>query len=402
MAVFIDAPVWPAHGRLWSHLVSDIDLAELHEFAAANGIPRSGFERDHYDVPAQMYDGLVAAGAHPVSAREVVRLLRRSGLRKRKKTSMATRAVGNALLRPRRLSVGDLVAVPATAGVVPADRLDNGVRRLESWGLRVHVMEHVLGAHSALGYLSASDEERAADFTAAWMDPAVSAVMPARGGYGTQRILDRLDWKRLAESEPKVLVGFSDVTALHQAFAARLGLVTVHSHVVTSLGRAADESADGLRAVLMEPESVVDLFADRKTEVVTSGEADGVLVGGNVALLAAEIGTRFSRPAAGSIVLLEDVAEEPYRMDRLLTQLLRSGWFDDVAGIVLGQFTDCGDPLEIDAVLTDRLVPLGVPLVKGFDFGHTDTSATIPLGVQATLHAEASGVSLLLAEPALV
>ncbi|MBA3311166.1 MAG: DUF4031 domain-containing protein [Nocardioidaceae bacterium] len=387
MTIWIDPPAWPAHDRLWSHLVSDASLDELHAFAAAQGVPRRGFERDHYDVPEQAFGRLVAAGARPVSSRELVDRLASSGLRRRKVDSMARRAVGRPLLRPPRLQAGDLVAVPATAGVVPPDRLRAGMARLESWGLHVHVADHVLGHATELHHLAASDADRAADFTAAWMDPAVKAVWAARGGYGTQRMLDLLDWRLLAEARPKVLVGFSDVTALHQAVAARLGLVTIHSHVVTSLGRADPASADELRRVVLDPESVVDLFEDRSVETVVPGQADGVLVGGNLALLAAEIGTSSSRAAVGGIVVLEDVAEEPYRVDRLLTQLIRSGWFAGVAAIVLGTFSECGDPAEVDAVLVDRLAPLDVPLVRGFDFGHTASSATVPLGVPATLDA---------------
>ncbi|MGH3446679.1 MAG: DUF4031 domain-containing protein, partial [Nocardioidaceae bacterium] len=261
MGILIDPPSWSAHGRWWSHLVSDRSVSELHGFAAAQGIPRRGFERDHYDVPSEYYDVLVAAGATPVSPREVVQRLSDSGLRRRKAQAMARRVPGHALLRPRHLEPGDVVAVPAPAGPVPADGLRAGVQRLQSWGLQVRVGDHVLDRHTELGYLAGDDADRAADFTKAWMDPEVSAVMLARGGYGTQRMLDLLDWRRLAEPEPKVLVGFSDVTALHQACAARLGLATVHSHVVTSLGRASEGSAQTLRTTLMQPEPGVDLLA---------------------------------------------------------------------------------------------------------------------------------------------
>ncbi|MGH3471244.1 MAG: DUF4031 domain-containing protein, partial [Nocardioidaceae bacterium] len=353
--------------------MSDSSLTELHAFAAAHGVPRRGFERDHYDVPAETYGLLVSVGASPVSAREVVRRLEASGLRKRKATAMAPRAPGNQLLRPRRLVPGDLVAVPATAGVVPAEQVQPGVKRLESWGLRVQLSEHLLTKHSTLPYLAGSDELRAAEFTSAWMDPAVSGVMLARGGYGTQRMLDLLDWKQLAEAEPKVLVGFSDVTALHQAIAAWLGLVTVHSHVLTSLGRATEPSSEGLRALLMEPDTVVDLLAREPpgdpVAVLSRGQADGVLLGGNVSMLAAGIGTRPTRVARGGIAILEDVTEDVYRLDRMLTQLIRTGWFEGIAGIVAGKFTDCGDPAELDAMLADRLLPLGVPILLGADVG---------------------------------
>ncbi len=312
---------------------------------------------------------------------------------------MARRAVDNPLLRPRHLDEGDLVAVPATGGVVPSERLRRGVERLQSWGLRVRLAEHVLEVDSRLSYLAGSDTTRAAEFTEAWMDPDVSAVMLARGGYGTQRVVDRLDWRQLAEAEPKLLIGFSDVTALHQAVASRLGLVTVHSHVVTSLGAATDESAASLRRLLMEPESVSDLLAGSSIETVVGGKAEGVLLGGNLTLLASDLATPFSRPATGGIVLLEDVGEETYQVDRLLTQLLRAGWFHGVKGLVLGEFAECNDPGELDAVLEDRLAPLCVPMVRHLDFGHTTGSRTMPLGVTAVLDADAG--SLVLARPAL-
>ncbi len=379
--------------------MSDTSLVELHAFAAAHGIPRRGFERDHYDVPADMYDRLVAAGGLPVSSRDLVRRLSDSGLRKRKGDSMSSRAAGNPLLRPRHLEPGDLVAVPATGGVVPAARLRRGIETLEGWGLRVRLGDHVLDADPRLSYLAGSDTIRAAELTNAWMDPGVSAVMIARGGYGTQRVVDLLDWRRMAEADPKVLVGFSDVTSLHQAVASRLGLATVHSHVVTSLGGATHGSAERLRRQLMEPESVQDLMADLTVETVVAGVAGGVLAGGNLALLAADLGTPFNRPATGAIVVLEDIGEDTYQVDRLLTQLLRAGWFDGVRGLVLGEFTDCNDPVELDAVLEARLAPLAVPMVRHLDFGHTTTTCTVPLGVMATL--DATACSLRLVRPAL-
>ncbi len=385
MAILIDPAVWPAHGRLWSHLASDVSLAELHDFADHHGVPRRGFERDHYDVPGEMYDALLAAGAVPVSSREVVRRLHAAGLRRRRSAALGWRAPGRQLLRPPRLKAGDLVAIPATAGVVPPERLAAGLARLESWGLRVRIADHVFDTHPTLRYLAGTDAHRAADFATAWLDPEVAAVMPARGGYGTQRLLDLLDWRRLAEARPKVLVGFSDLTALHQAVANRLGLATVHSHGVTSLGRADAASAESLRRLLMAPETVADLLEGAEVRVHVAGRATGVLLGGNLALLDAEIGTPFSRPAHGGIVVLEDVAEPPYRIDRLLTHLLRAGWFDGVRGVVLGEFTDCGEPNEVEAVLVDRLAPLGVPLMSGLVAGHIDSMVSLPFGVSATL-----------------
>jgi muramoyltetrapeptide carboxypeptidase len=394
LAVLIDPPAWPAHGRLWSHLVSDTSFTELHAFAEAAGVPRRGFERDHYDVPEELYRDLVAAGAVPVSSREVLERLYAAGLRRRKSQALARRAPGRELLRPRPVQRGDVVAVPAVAGVVPRELLEAGVARLESWGLRVRVSGHALEQQPHLTYLAGSDQHRAADFAAAWLDPDVSAVMPARGGFGTQRILDLLDWRRLAEATPKTLVGFSDVTALHQAVATCLGVMTVHGHTVTSLARADEDSVESCRRLLMEPRSVTDLLEGSGARVSVAGRAEGVLTGGNLALLAAEIGTAFSRPARGGIVVLEDTDEWPFRVDRLLTQLVRTGWFDGVRGIVLGAFTNCGAPVETEAVLAERLQPLGVPMITGADVGHIPSTRSVPFGITATLDTDGPSLTL--------
>lgn len=399
MSIFIDPPAWPAHGRLWSHLVSDVSLDELHAFAAAHGVPRRGFERDHYDVPAELHGALVAAGAQAVTAREVVRRLDDSGLRRRKSDVPAPRSVGRELLRPPRLRAGDRVAVVASAGVVPEARLERGLDVLRRWGLRPTSAVNVLDRSDDFAYLAGSDDVRAAELAAAWSEPGYAAVFAARGGYGTQRIVDLLDWRRLAESPPRLLVGFSDLTALHQALASRLGLVSVHGHVVTSLGDATADSADRLRRLLMEPAGVLDLLPD-PVRTLLPGRADGVLVGGNLAVLAADVGSRTSRLARGGIVVLEEVNEEPYRIDRQLTQLLRAGWFDGVRGIVAGAFTHCGEPDVVERLLVDRLGALDVPIVAGADIGHTRSSLPVPLGVLATLDADAG--SLRLAEPALL
>jgi muramoyltetrapeptide carboxypeptidase len=397
--LYIDPPAWPAHGRLWSHLISDTSLAELHEFAAANGVPRRGFERDHYDVPAEMHDALVAAGAAPVSSREIVRMLRSSGLRRRKATAMSRKSPGRALIRPDRLRPGDLVAVTATAGMVWEDRLAPGLERLESWGLRTEVSQHALDVDPGLPYLAGSAEDRAADFAAAWQSPDVKAIVIARGGYGTQLMIDLLDWRRLAEGPPKTVIGFSDVTALHQALASRLGVVSVHGHVATSLGTADEESAERLRLLLMEPDDVGDLLDGQAPTQLVGGRAEGILLGGNLMLLSSDVATPTARPARGGIVVFEEVREEPYRIDRHLTHLLRSGWFDGVRGIVCGAFTECGDPVLVERLLRERLAPLGVPAVIGVDLGHTPTTISVPLGVRATLDADAG--TLLLAEPPL-
>jgi muramoyltetrapeptide carboxypeptidase len=282
---------------------------------------------------------------------------------------------------------------------VPSGRLDAGLAVLESWGLDVRLMENARGTDERFGYLAADDAARAADLTKAWCDPEVRAVFCARGGYGVQRMVDLLDWQSLAAAGPKVLVGFSDVTALHQGFGARLGLSTIHGPVVSSLGGGDEESRSHLRTLLFEATPGTSLTPAPGLPLVP-GRADGVLVGGNVALLAAEVGTRNSVSAAESIAVLEDVGEEQYRLDRLLTQLLRSGWFDGVRGIVLGEFSDGASAEAVQDLVMDRLAPLGVPTLWGAAIGHGPRNLAFPFGVPASLDADSG--RLVLREAALV
>ena len=399
MTLLIDPPNSPGHGRLWSHLASDESYDELHRFALGLGIPERGFDRDHYDIPAERYDEVVAAGATPVTSRELIARLIAAGLRRRKTETLAPKKPGRSLIRAERLHVGDRVAVVSPSGPVPVERLDAGLAVLDSWGLDVRVMDHARHTHPDFSYLAAGDESRAADLVRAWTDPQVQAVFCARGGYGAQRMVDLVDWSAIAAAGPKILVGFSDVTALHQACAARLGLSTIHGPVVSSLGGGDEVSRRHLHALLFEPEATLVLTPTPGVGLVR-GRAEGVLVGGNVALLASGVGTRDQVTADGSIAVLEDIGEEVYKLDRLFTQLLRSGWFDGVRGIVLGDFSECGSAESVRELALDRLAPLGVPLLWGAPVGHEPHNLAFPLGVTAVLDADAG--TLQLREPALL
>ncbi len=393
MTLLIDPPNASGHGRMWSHLASDASYEELHRFAAALGIPRRGFDRDHYDIPASHYERVIEAGATPVSSRELIGRLHAAGLRRRKARTLGPRRPGRPLVRATRLRPGDTVAVVSPSGPVPDDLLDAGVAVLESWGLSVVLMDNARGRHEHFEYLAAVDRARADDFMRAWTDPRVSAVFAARGGYGVQRMVDLLDWDAIAAAGAKPFVGFSDLTALHQGFAARLGMSTVHGPVLTSLAAGAESARAHLQALLFEPAAGLSLTPS-PAETLVPGEADGVLVGGNLVLLAAELGTLHSTPAADSIAVLEDVGEDPYKVDRLLTQLLRAGWFDEVRGIALGDFTEGADDAVVRAVVLDRLEPLGVPMVWGVAVGHVPVNLAFPLGVAARLDADAGTLSL--------
>ncbi|MFG2141148.1 LD-carboxypeptidase [Streptomyces sp. NPDC048650] len=293
-------------------------------------------------------------------------------------------------VRPPRLRPGDRVAVVAPSGPVAPERLDRGLDVLRGWDLDPVAAPHARGAHATLRYLAASDEDRARDLQRAWCDPAVRAVFAARGGYGAQRMVDLLDWRAVRAAAPKPLIGFSDVTVLHEAFAVRAGVATLHGPAVAGEVFLKDDATrEGLRRTLFAP-STVRTVSSPKSRPLVSGRARGVTLGGCLTMLASELGTAHARPcAAGGLLLLEDVGESPYRLDRALTQLLRAGWLDGVAGIVLGSWAHCGPYARVREVLADRLGGLGVPVVEEFGFGHGDSALTLPLGVMAELDATA-------------
>ncbi|WP_434599097.1 S66 peptidase family protein [Streptomyces sp. A5-4] len=299
------------------------------------------------------------------------------------------------LTRPERLEPGARVAVVAPSGGVPRERLDAGLDILRGWDLDPVVAPHVLDRHRQFGYLAGEDRARAHDLQEAWCDPTVSAVLCARGGYGAQRMVDLLDWNAMRAAGPKVFVGYSDITALHEAFAVRAGLTTLHGPMVaTEVFLKDGPTQESLRATLFAPESV-RILGLPTAGVMVPGRARGITLGGCVSLLAAELGTPHARPGArGGLLLIEEIDEEPYRLDRILTQLLRSGWLDGVAGIALGSWEDCGPYDDVRTLLYDRLSPLGVPVVEGLGFGHCPTALTMPLGAPAVLDTDTRTLTL--------
>lgn len=325
-------------------------------------------------------------------------------------------------LRPERLRAGSRVAVVAPSGRNDADLVAAGCAVLTGWGLEVEVAPQALASHPDLSYLAGNDADRAADLQRAWLDPRIEAVVCARGGYGAQRIADRLDWAAMAAVPPKIFTGFSDITALHEAFALRLGVTTLHAPNIGAASFAEyPEAQESLRRALFEPDRF--MLSSGGADCLVGGRATGLTAGGNLTMLVAGLGTADGRqpavsldgqPAAsgdgqptapgggfaGCILLLEDVREECYRLDRMLTQLLRSGALDGVAGVALGTWTECGEPEAVRQVMQDRLGGLGVPVAWDMGFGHTAPQPTIPLGVPAELDADNGTLTFL--EPAVV
>jgi len=305
------------------------------------------------------------------------------------------------MIRPPALSQGARVALVAPAGPLAPEAVDAAVARVEAWG-----WTPVLGsnARQRTGYLAGTDAQRAADFDEALRSADNDAIWCLRGGYGTMRIIDRLDWGAIS-ARPRPLIGFSDNTALHLAV-QRAGVVSLHGP-----HPAAPElpqfSVDHLLRTLTGTHPAGPLpFPEgeaNRGETIRGGRAEGPLVGGNLSIIAATLGTPYAIRAEGCILFLEEVGEPVYRIDRLLSHLRLAGIFRKVAGVLIGAFSECPDgaddhlpsPAE---VLRDRLQDLGIPAAMGFPFGHITHSWTLPLGVAARLDADAGTLELL--EPA--
>lgn len=278
--------------------------------------------------------------------------------------------------------------IVAPAGVAPRELLERSAAVLRTWGLRVDPVRQ--RQHPRLPYLAGTDDERAAELDRAWRDPEVRAVFCARGGYGTTRLLPLLDPGAIAAAEPTILVGSSDVTALHQVFGAWIGAPTFFGPMpATSAFLDEPDTAERLRRILFEPDEEHDLTGPDARPLVP-GSAEGVLVGGNLSLLAATSGDpTVPLPPEGAIGVLEDVAEDAYRLDRALTQLRATGWLSRLSGIALGSWQDCGpDPTTVLATLRERVGDLGVPVVTDLAFGHCPDQRTLPLGVRARLNSD--------------
>lgn len=306
--------------------------------------------------------------------------------------------VPTARARPPRLRPGDRVAVVAPAGPPSPRLLDDGLRILSGWGLDVSRGKHLLDRHPCLDYLAGADADRAADLQAAWCDPAVAAVFCARGGYGSLRTIEHLDWTAMAvasRASPKILVGSSDITVLHAMLGARCEVVTMFAPMPATAAFVDDPvSAERLRRALFAPEGE-QVLRGPAAETLTGGRCSGVTAGGNLSLIVSQLGVPgFPPPPPGAIALIEDVFEAPYRIDHFVTHLLHAGWFDQISGIILGSWHQCGDIAEIRRVATDRLGGLGVPMIWEHGFGHGPGQLTVPLGIVAELDADAATLTL--------
>ncbi|HZC41404.1 MAG TPA: LD-carboxypeptidase [Streptosporangiaceae bacterium] len=297
------------------------------------------------------------------------------------------------LARPRALRPGDRVAVLSVSSPADPARLEVGLDVLRFAGLEPVVYPSARDPGSVRRYLAGDDRMRTGDLRAALLDPGIAGIVFATGGSGAQRTLEAMDWDGIPGLPPKVLAGYSDVTAILEAAASRLGWASLLSPMADSAGPAAHYSFGSMLRALMHPERATSIcYPQAKT--ITGGTASGVTMGGNLTLLTASLGTPTSWPARGGILLVEEEHEEDYRLDRMLTQLRRSGYLDGVAGVIAGTFEGCGEPEAVEAIITERLGGLGVPVIAWANVGHGGYFQSFPVGVAAELDAGARTLRL--------
>ena len=312
----------------------------------------------------------------------------------------------SALIKPPRLKAGDTLGLihPSSATFQKMD-LEIAVDNLKALGFNVKAGAHALDRY---GYLAGKDVDRAADINALFADKDVQGICAVRGGWGAARLLPYLNFEVIARN-PKVLFGFSDITALHMAIPAKTGLVTFHAP--TGFSAWTELSASWFKRVVMEGEPAVYVnepdFKNRiapvgfRTQTISPGRVEGRLLGGNLTVLAHLVGTPYLPDFTGRILFLEDVHEGIYRIDRMLTHLKLAGLLAKIRGFIWGQCSECEPDssgygsLTIEEVLDDHIKPLGVPTYRGAMIGHVDKQFTVPEGISAEMDADAGTFRLL-------
>jgi muramoyltetrapeptide carboxypeptidase len=292
---------------------------------------------------------------------------------------------------PRCLTWGDKVSVVAPSFSYNPERVEKGLAILRDFGLSPELPP---GTDAKEGYFAGPDEHRLSLLERALLEPGTKALFAARGGYGAARLLPRLPYAALRGS-PKILVGFSDITALSLGLYAKAGLVTLHGPNVGSLSWD-EESTARLKALLFG--EALPRFSLPAPKTLAPGKAEGILLGGNLSLVASLVGTPYLPSLRGAILFLEEIDEKPYRVDRMLTQLILAGVLDEVAGVLVGQFSGCVDPSyprpTWEEVVAERLANRGVPVLGGYPGGHEKVNWPLLVGAPAAIDADEGTVEL--------
>ncbi len=306
------------------------------------------------------------------------------------------------LKRPKALKPGSRIALvaPASEGSSVEDT-DKAQAFVAAQGWQPVLMPN---AAKKMGYLAGTDQERADDLNASFRDKSIDGIICTRGGYGSMRFLPLLDEKMIRQN-PKVLLGFSDITALLVGISRRCGFITFHGP--NALTSSDEYSMQSMVSCVAKAEPMGEILQPEPLpnekyllETLSAGRAEGRLVGGNLTLLAHLVGTPWAADLKDSILFIEDVGEAPYRLDRMLSHLRLAGTFNRCRGIIVGQFARCDEAAPDSAwkvadVMKDRLSDLGIPVVSGWAIGHVRTKITLPLGCRAELDAEAKTLKVL-------
>lgn len=306
--------------------------------------------------------------------------------------------------KPARLQAGQRVGLIAPGSAISEEGLQDAISNLEKLGLEVVLGKHV---RALRGYTAGTDQERLADLHEMFSRTDVDAIWCVRGGYGCSRLLPNIDYK-LIQKHPKLLIGYSDITALLNAIYEQTGLVGMHGPVGAST--QTDYTLQQFQGVVMNenPSFTIHLSEANQAEsdtafqphVIRAGRAEGILVGGNLSLLAAMAGTAYQPKVKGKLVFIEDVGEKPYRLDRMLTQMRQAYRLEEAAGIALGIFSGCEADeddlsLTLKECLLDRLGDLSMPIMYGYSFGHISNQCTLPIGIKARMDTAAQTLTLL-------
>ena len=298
------------------------------------------------------------------------------------------------------LKKGDKIGVIAPASPPDMEDLDKGIKFLKKMGFEIELAPNL---KEVRGYLAGDDQKRVDDLHKMFADKSIDAIWSACGGYGTPRILKKIDFDLIKEN-PKAFIGYSDITALHIAFNKFAKLPTYHAPMIaTELGKGVNEKTlDSLEKILFTDYKInlIKEFKIEELEIINHGRSKGKIVGGNLALLAATIGTPFEVETESNILFFEDIGEEPYNIDRMLSQLENAGKLNDLGGVVIGDFTDCiaesYDPsLSVDEVIADYFYDVDYPVFKGLPFGHGKTQLSLISGSLAEIDTRKSSIKIL-------
>ncbi|MDF1614540.1 S66 peptidase family protein [Desulfurivibrio dismutans] len=293
-------------------------------------------------------------------------------------------ASGAACRLPPPLRQGDTIGIFAPAGPVQdRNAVEAGLRLLREAGFTIRCRRDLLDRRQ--GYLAGDDQQRVQELHELWQDPEVKALLALRGGYGCLRLLPLLDWELLA-GRRKVLIGFSDLTVLQLAMLQKTGTCPLHGPMLSTLAQSDRDSVRHFLQIIGGDFS--HPIRPKGLEVIRPGQACGPLLGGNLACLNHLLATPWEPELRGAVLLLEDVGEAPYRIDRLLTQLALAGRLQGVAAIILGEFQDCGPPEDIWQLLLELTAPQQTPLWGNFPAGHGRRNLTLPLGAEIQLDSQ--------------